>query len=39
MRKNFKIVPKCGRDRFGGFRALEWEWQKFVLQIDKNLQD
>jgi len=28
MRKNFKIVPKYGPDRFGAFRAL-----------DRNLQD
>jgi len=27
MRKNLKIVQKCGRDRFGGFRALYWAWQ------------
>jgi len=31
MRKNFKIVQKCGRDRFGVFRAF--------CQIDRNLQD
>jgi len=39
VRKNFKIVHKCGRDQFGGFRALEWAWQKVFWQIDRNSHD
>ncbi len=34
MRKNFKYVQKCLRDRFGGFRGLEWACQKAFWQID-----
>jgi len=30
MRQKLKIVPRCGRDRFGGFRVLEWAWQRFL---------
>jgi len=39
MRKNLKVVPNCGRDRFGGFRALVWAWQKVVWQVDRNCDD
>lgn len=39
MRKNLTVVQKCGRDRFGGLKALEWALQKIYWHIDKNLQD
>jgi len=37
--KKLQIVPKCGRDRFGAIRALEWARQKVSWKIYRNLQD
>lgn len=37
MTKNSKIVQKCGRYRFAGFRALECAWRKAFWQIDTNI--
>jgi len=36
MRKKLKIVEQCGPDRYGGFRVLNWAWQKvfFVKSIE-----
>jgi len=33
------VQSGSGQDRFGGFRALEWAFQKDFLQIDRNLPD
>jgi len=41
IRTNFKIIQKCGPDRFGGFRTLEWAWQKVFgksIKIHKNMK-
>jgi len=37
--KKFKNCSEVWRDRFGGFRALKWAWQKVVWQINRNLRD
>jgi len=28
----FKLFVKCGRDRYGGIRALDWAWQFFFCK-------
>jgi len=44
MIKNFKILPKCGRDRFCGFRALSGRGKKLfgksieIYKTNKNMK-
>jgi len=39
MRKNLKIVQKCGSNRFGHFRAFKRAWQNIFIKIDNNIRD